>query len=276
MSAHAEADDLPARTNYDLKEEIRAYWSQRSETFDLSYGHKIRSDAELDAWKALISSHWRARPGDRVIELASGTGEVTRILLALGCSVDGIDLCEPMIARARAKHVGASARFLLGDAENTMMPDDYYDAAICRHLVWTLLDPARALADWWRVLRPGGSLVVIDGDWVNKSFKARLLGRLSRLVDRMSGASVPWDRAAHERIMRGVHFRKGLKARDLEAMLAQAGFTDIRVGALHGIKRRQFASASWSERLRLLAAYDQTFIISARKPGRNAAGEEQP
>lgn len=257
----------PAPTNYDLKEEIRTYWSKRSETFDLSYGHKIRSDAELTAWRRLVASHWQPTAGDTVLELASGTGEVTRILLSLGCTVDAIDLCEPMIERAKVKHAGAPVRFHLGDAENTMMPDDRYDAALCRHLVWTLLDPARALADWLRVLKPGGSLVIIDGDWVNKSAKARVLGRLSSLVDRLSRAPDLWDQAAHERIMKGVYFRDGLTAAHLAAMLAQAGFDDIRVGPLTGIKRTQFASASWSERLRLMAAYDRTFIISARKPG---------
>ena len=176
----------PAGSNFGLKDEIRAYWSQRAETFDLSYGHKIRSRAELDAWARLIAGHAPIAPGDRVLELASGTGEVTRVLLGFGCSIDAIDLCEPMIARAQAKHQGAPVRFHLGDAENTMMPDAVYDLVICRHLVWTLVDPERALADWLRVLKPGGALVIVDGDWVNRSRKAVFFQRLSqagRLAD---------------------------------------------------------------------------------------------
>lgn len=257
-------------SNFGLKDEIRAYWSKRAETFDLSYGHKIRSRGEFDAWSRLIARHAPIAPGDRVLELASGTGEITRVLLGFGCSVDAIDLCEPMIERARAKHAGAAVRFHLGDAENTMMPDDRYDLVICRHLVWTLIDPEAALSDWLRVLKPGGRLVVIDGDWVNRSWKARLLQRLSALVDRFAGAPSLWDEEAHRRIMRGVFFRDGLKAPALQAMLQAAGFTDIRTGPLGGIKRRQFASASWSERLRLLATYDDIFVLSARKPGATA------
>ena len=252
--------------NFGLKDEIRAYWSKRAETFDLSYGHKIRSQGELDAWARLIASHAPIMVGDRVLELASGTGEVTRVLLGFGCSIDAIDLCEPMIAHARAKHAGAPVRFHLGDAENTMMPDAAYDVVICRHLVWTLLDPPRAIADWLRVLKPGGALVIVDGDWVNRSLKARLFQRLSRLVDRLMSAPALWDETAHQKIMRGVFFRDGLSAPALEAMLGEAGFERMRTGPLTGVKRRQFATASWSERLRLLAAYDHTFILSARKP----------
>ena len=66
--------------------------------------------------------------------------------------------------------------------------------------------------------------------------------------------------------MRRVFFRDGLKAPALAAMASAAGFVAIRTGPLTGIRRRQFASASWSERLRLLATYDDTFILSARKP----------
>lgn len=267
-------DAAKAGSNFGLKDEIRAYWSKRAETFDLSYGHKIRSRGEFDAWARLIAGHAPIGSGDRVLELASGTGEVTRVLLGFGCGIDAIDLCEPMIARARAKHQGAPVRFHLGDAENTMMPDDCYDLVVCRHLVWTLIDPERALADWLRVLKPGGAMVIVDGDWVNRSLRAKLFQRLSRLVDRLTGAPRLWDEEAHQRIMRGVFFRGGLGAEALRAMLAAAGFEQLRTGPLTGIKRRQFASASWSERLRLLAAYDHTFILSARKPPLNtrAAG----
>ncbi|MDR6873599.1 ubiquinone/menaquinone biosynthesis C-methylase UbiE [Bosea sp. BE125] len=253
--------------NFGLKDEIRAYWSKRAETFDLSYGHRIRSDAELEAWARLIASHAPVAAGARALELASGTGEITRVLLSLGCSVDAIDLCEPMIARAQVKHANAAVRFHLGDAENTMMADEAYDLVICRHLVWTLIDPARALADWLRVLRPGGALIVIDGDWVTLSRRSVLLKRLSGLVDRLTGVASTWDQATHQRILNGVHFRDGLRAPALEAMLREAGFEPLRVGPLSGIARRQFATASWSERLRLLAAQGQSFILSARKPG---------
>ena len=37
--------------NFDLKEEIRDYWSKRSETFDLAFGHKIAAGAEANAWQ---------------------------------------------------------------------------------------------------------------------------------------------------------------------------------------------------------------------------------
>lgn len=44
--------------NFDLKEEIRDYWSKRSETFDLAFGHKIAAGAEANAWRSRSATWW--------------------------------------------------------------------------------------------------------------------------------------------------------------------------------------------------------------------------
>jgi ubiquinone/menaquinone biosynthesis C-methylase UbiE len=267
ISPETTPEIAPYLSNYSLKEEIRAYWSKRSGTFDLSWGHGIRTEGELSCWASIFADHGKIGPKSRVLELASGTGEVTRVLLRLGCDIDAIDLCEPMIARAKSKHAGARVRFHLGDAENTMMPSAAYDAVVSRHLVWTLTDPAAALADWFRVLRPGGRIVIVDGDWVTSTRKSRFFRTLAAFLDRMKKEAPLWDAAAHERIMAQLYFRDGLRADKLVRMIEAAGFTAPRVAPLDPIRRHQWRSATWTERLRLLATYEgNTFVISAARP----------
>jgi ubiquinone/menaquinone biosynthesis C-methylase UbiE len=177
-----------------------------------------------------------------------------------------------MIERAKAKHAGSPVRFHLADAENTMMPEAAYDLVVTRHLVWTLTDPSAALADWFRVLKPGHRVVIVDGDWVRTSLRARLLKRFSALLDRLGGARPLWDQASHERIMARLPYRDGLTLDDVTGLLRGAGFTDIRAGELTSIRRHQWQAATWSERLRMLATYDgNTFIVSAAKPTGAAA-----
>jgi ubiquinone/menaquinone biosynthesis C-methylase UbiE len=267
MSAPTQIVSSSPNRNFSLKDEIRAYWTKRAETFDQSWGHKIRTAGELDAWCSLFREHGAIGTGFKTLELASGTGEVTRALVQLGCRVDAIDLCETMIERARAKHVGLSVQFHLADAENTMMPDDAYDLVVMRHLVWTLTDPSIALADWFRVLKPGHRVVIVDGDWVRASRRAKLLKRLSALLDRLGGAAPLWDQAAHGHIMERLPYHDGLTLDDVTGLLRGAGFVDIRTGALTPVRRHQWQAATWSERLRMIATYDgNTFIVSGAKP----------
>jgi SAM-dependent methyltransferase len=255
------------RPNFDVKEEIRAYWGKRSETFDLSAGHKIRSEEELDGWAKLVSRYLPPEPQPRVLELAFGTGEFTRTLLALQCRIDALDFSEPMLERARRKHDQQPVRLLLRDAENTQLPEGEYDAVICRHLVWTLTSPESAFADWCRVLKPGGKLIIIDGDWVGKDLLGRLMARIGGLWDRHRPPNGLPSAGAYDHITPHLFFKTGLRPTPLAAMLEGAGFENVRSEPLRGILKAQLTTANWRERLTLVQSARNSFVVTARRPG---------
>ncbi|HCD82621.1 MAG TPA: SAM-dependent methyltransferase, partial [Agrobacterium sp.] len=174
--------------NFDLKEKIRDYWSKRSETFDLAFGHRIAAGPEADAWQKPIRD-LLGTERKRILELACGTGEVTRLIHDLSHDVTALDFSEAMLSVARAKHAGKTRlRFIMADVENTMEPDQSYDAIICRHLVWTLTKPETAFREWFRLLRPGGRLLFFDGDWARPKPAGRFASQLIWLIDRLAGA----------------------------------------------------------------------------------------
>jgi ubiquinone/menaquinone biosynthesis C-methylase UbiE len=106
--------------NYGLKEEIADYWTARSANFDLSPGHGIAPGAERSAWGQLLAGCLGPLQGKQVLELASGTGEFTSLLVGAGADVTGLDLSPGMLAKARAKV--PAAKLFNGDAENTREP----------------------------------------------------------------------------------------------------------------------------------------------------------
>jgi len=102
-------------------------------------------------------------PGTRVLELGVGTGAMTRRMVRAGARVTGLDLAEPMLARARRKAPQADLRH--ADILAFQDPDPF-DAALLAFVLHEM-DPATragALATATRCLRPGGRLVVLDFD----------------------------------------------------------------------------------------------------------------
>lgn len=262
--------------NYHLKEDIREYWSKRSATFDLAFGHRIPPGPELDAWAAAVDSAIGPGP-QKVLELACGTGEVTNVLLSLDHEVTALDFSEAMLGVARAKHAGnARVRFVLADAERTMEPDDSYDAVICRHLVWTLTEPEQALADWFRVLKPGGKLLVFDGNWTKPTRVGRLASLAVRWLEHFIGHDPYYDGAMSEKhadVMTRLPFCEGLTAERLQPLVQAAGFENVGLPSHRSIAIAQRKTADLRNRLRTL--FYRRFILVASRPIGTAPGQPE-
>jgi ubiquinone/menaquinone biosynthesis C-methylase UbiE len=265
--------DAESRSNFGLREEIKAYWSARAATFDLSAGHEIFSDEERDAWHRLVLKHLGQGEGRRALDLASGTGVVSHLMDDLGFQVTGLDWAEPMLERARSKANSRhrSIRFRMADVENTMEPDGAYDVIITRHLVWTLVDPAAAFAEWLRVLKPGGRILIVDGDFVSVSRTERVLKALARAMEKLGIVTPDAPHApigmaqTHNSILSRVYFSGGARADLVADLLEKAGFESISVDTnLREIHRAQ--ARHWSYLKALSRGIQHRFALSARKP----------
>jgi ubiquinone/menaquinone biosynthesis C-methylase UbiE len=103
------------------------------------------------------------RPGDRVVDLACGTGIVARHAVKRvrwGGSVTGIDLNAQMLAVARevTTHVHPPIEWIEADVTALPLPDATFDAAICQFAVQFFPDRRAAFSEAHRVLVPGGRL----------------------------------------------------------------------------------------------------------------------
>lgn len=225
-------------SNYALRDEIREYWSIRSETFDLSVGHEIFSEAERRGWHRLIARHLGRGEGRAALDLACGTAVISHLMHDLGFAVTGADWSEAMLSRARAKAAkrGSDIRFIMCDAENTMEARGSYDVIITRHLVWTLVDPRAAFAEWYALLKPGGKLLVVDLNQDKKTWAGHLRASLEKLTGKSPSGKSPSGKSPlgmqdsdlvsrDQRIRSQLFFSKGMTAEAVVPLLEEAGFT---------------------------------------------------
>ncbi|EHN12376.1 Methyltransferase type 11 [Patulibacter medicamentivorans] len=156
-------------------------------------------------------------PGDRVLDIACGTGAVSRAAAAAAGpdgQVTGVDLGAPMVAVARAQTApdgAAPIDYRVGPADALPVADGAFDVATCHHGLQFFPDRAAALRELRRALAPGGRVAIacwgpIDG---NAGFDA-LAEALGRHVGGEAGEMMrsPFvlDRVALEALLRDAGF----------------------------------------------------------------------
>lgn len=100
------------------------------------------------------------RPGDRVLDLCCGTGDLALAGREAGGDVTAVDFSAPMLERARPK--SSEIVWLEADALHLPLPDDSFDVVTIGFGLRNVASAEQGLAEMRRVLRPGGRLAVLD------------------------------------------------------------------------------------------------------------------
>jgi demethylmenaquinone methyltransferase / 2-methoxy-6-polyprenyl-1,4-benzoquinol methylase len=116
--------------------------------------------AGLDRRWRRLTARAVVRPGDRVLDVCCGTGELAVACAAEGGRVTGLDFSERMLERARRK--SGAVEWVAGDAVALPFGVEEFDAATVGFGVRNVPELERALAELRRVLRPGGRLAILE------------------------------------------------------------------------------------------------------------------
>ena len=146
-------------------EEIEGYWTLRADGYSETVLEQIE-DGRYRHWLGIIEKHLPEGGSLRILDVGCGPGFFPIILGREGHSVTAVDYTEAMLDQARenCSRYGVEAVFERMDAQHLEFDDDSFDVVISRNLVWDLESPRDAYREWLRVVRPGGKLMVFDGN----------------------------------------------------------------------------------------------------------------
>src|SRR3954447_25013990 len=213
-----------ARSGTLSEPQVQAMFDRIASIYDLLNG--VMTAGMHHRWRSRAADLARVGPGDRVLDVATGTGDLAiELKRRVGASgeVVGSDFSDAMLELAREK--AGDVRFEHGNALELPYEDDSFDAATVGFGARNFSDLAQGLREMTRVLRPGGRVVVLEITTPQRpplSWFFRLwFDRVVPLLGRVAG-----DADAYSYLPSSV--RRFPDARGLGAAMTAVGLVDVR------------------------------------------------
>jgi demethylmenaquinone methyltransferase/2-methoxy-6-polyprenyl-1,4-benzoquinol methylase len=171
--------------------EVAAMFDALAERYDLL--NDVLSGGQVRLWRHAVARIAGAGPGDRVLDLAAGTGTSSLTFTAAGADCVACDFSLGMLRAGRSRLRDQELRgrqpsgpgrlgFAAGDALRLPFPDETFDAVTVSFGLRNVASPRAALAEMRRVTRPGGRLVVCEFSTITIAPLDKLYRRYLRTV----------------------------------------------------------------------------------------------
>lgn len=183
-------------------------------------------------WKRFTIAESAVRQGQRVLDIAGGTGDLTREF-SKRVGKEGLvvlaDINEKMLEQGRERltdqGIVGNVEYVQADAENLPFPDNYFDCITIAFGLRNVTDKANALRSMYRVLKPAGKLLVLE-------FSKPVIPLLTQIYDKYSFNIIPklgeWicqDRASYQYLVESIRMHPDQET--LKKLMEDSGFEDV-------------------------------------------------
>ncbi len=165
--AWAQGDLDAVHARQDKARRVRDMFASIAHAYDLN--NRVHSMWRDQAWRRAAVRAAGVSATDRVLDAACGTGDLSQAFAASRArEVVGLDFTDKMLEHARDKQTrldpahAAKLSYIQGDAQDLPFGDAEFDVVSIAFGIRNVQEPARALAEFARVLRPGGRLVILE------------------------------------------------------------------------------------------------------------------
>jgi demethylmenaquinone methyltransferase / 2-methoxy-6-polyprenyl-1,4-benzoquinol methylase len=212
---------------------VQAMFRRIAPRYDLM--NRLMTGGQDVTWRREVIRRAQMPQGGRLLDLGAGTGDLTREALrqAPGCHPIAADFTLNMMLTGK-QQPGPALEWSAADALNLPFPDRAFDAVVSGFLLRNVVDLPRALAEQWRVLKPGGRFVTLDTTRPQPNLLSPFIRFHMRRVIPWLGELLSGSRDAY--VYLPSTSENFLAAEDLQVKIAQAGFEDVR------FRRRMFGT----------------------------------
>lgn len=211
---------------------IHNLFAQIAPFYDLA-NHVLSCGQDL-RWRREAVRMVNPQPGWRVLDLCGGTGDFLGAALKQQPQLEGVivDFAMPMLQRAHAKGAkkGWGVHLASADVLHLPIPDGWADLALMAFGLRNLADPAAGLAEALRVLKPGGTLAVLEFTPDSKGLLDRLFSWYFHQVLPRVGGLLTGHRSAYEYLTRSVD--QFMDRNRLAGFLLETGFVHVQIQPL--------------------------------------------
>jgi SAM-dependent methyltransferase len=223
-SARLDSADVLRRTS--------TYWNTDARTYDRSHAHAPESHVARVAWATALGGLLPPAPA-RVLDVGAGTGFLSLAAARMGHEVTALDLAPAMLEmlHRKADDAGLAVELVEGDAQAVTVGG--FDAVMCRHVMWTLPDPVRALASWRRAAR---RLVIVDSLWGRADPLQRVRAAAGSMMERVTRAADGHHAPYPSEIKDSLPFGEGITPGELIELAEGAGWRSLGIHRLRDVE----------------------------------------
>jgi SAM-dependent methyltransferase len=230
----------------DVSPEIQRFWDTQAPAYDESPAHYPSRAQERAAWAAALR-RMLPDPPATVLDVGAGTGFLSVLLAEHGYQVTALDFAPGMLQELRARAARLELKVDTVEADAMHPPAGAFDAVVERHLLWTLPDPAAALAAW-HASAPAGRLLLFEGSWGTADAVTRLRTVARAVTERRRGRG-PRHQHYSEHVARELPHARGFKPGELAELVQASPWGRARLERLRDVEWAAVEGTSFLDEL---------------------------
>ena len=201
--------------------QVAAMFDQVAATYDIT--NDLLSFGQSRLWRGIVRKAVEPRAGQSILDLAAGTGSSTAAFASEGVRLVAGDFSEGMLAEGRKRH--PEIEFVFADATKLPFANEEFDATTISFGLRNVVDVEAALAQMYRVTKPGGRIVVCEFSKVtNPVFKPFYGFYLKRILPLFSSLASKTPEA-YAYLAESIEAWPGQQ--ELAGKIASAGFENV-------------------------------------------------